>query len=67
MGEIEVASERLWGASTERALRNFRISTEKMPEALIRALAQVKKAAASGMRPAPSRCSQGLGHHPGGG
>jgi fumarate hydratase class II len=47
MGEIEVPSERLWGASTERSRRNFRISTERMPEALIRALALVKKAAAS--------------------
>jgi fumarate hydratase class II len=47
MGEIEVASERLWGAATERARRNFRISTERMPEALIRSLVLVKKAAAS--------------------
>ncbi len=47
LGEIEVPSERLWGASTERARRNFRISTEKMPEDLIRALVRVKKAAAS--------------------
>src|SRR3989304_3870687 len=47
MGEIEVPSERLWGASTERSRRNFRISTERMPEALIRSLVLVKKAAAS--------------------
>jgi fumarate hydratase class II len=46
MGEIEVPSDRLWGASTERSRRNFRISTELMPEALIRALVLVKKAAA---------------------
>jgi fumarate hydratase class II len=45
-GEIEVASERLWGASTERSRQNFRISTERMPEALIQALVLVKKAAA---------------------
>ena len=47
MGEIEVPSERLWGASTERSRRNFRISTERMPEAPIRSLVLVKKAAAS--------------------
>ncbi len=47
MGEIEVPSERLWGASTERSRRNFRISTERVPEAVIRALALVKKASAS--------------------
>ena len=45
-GPIEVPAERLWGAQTQRSLTNFRISTEKMPPALIRALAQVKRAAA---------------------
>jgi fumarate hydratase class II len=47
MGEIEVAAERYWGASTERSRRNFRISTERMPEAVVRALVLVKKAAAA--------------------
>jgi fumarate hydratase class II len=45
-GPIEVPAERLWGAQTQRSLMNFRISTEKMPPALIKALAQVKRAAA---------------------
>src|SRR5438128_12491233 len=45
-GPIEVPAERLWGAQTQRSLANFRISTEKMPPALIKALAQVKRAAA---------------------
>src|SRR5919206_1636334 len=45
-GPIEVPAERLWGAQTQRSLQNFRISTEKMPPALIKALAQVKRAAA---------------------
>jgi fumarate hydratase class II len=45
-GPIEVPAERLWGAQTQRSLTNFRISTEKMPPALIKALAQVKRAAA---------------------
>ncbi|MEP6738967.1 MAG: class II fumarate hydratase [Caldimonas sp.] len=45
-GEIAVAADRLWGAQTERSLRNFDISTEKMPKELIRALALVKRASA---------------------
>ena len=45
-GMIEVPSERLWGAQTQRSLRHFRISTERMPLALILALAMVKRAAA---------------------
>jgi fumarate hydratase class II len=45
-GTIEVPAERLWGAQTERSRRFFRISGERMPLAVIYALAQVKKAAA---------------------
>jgi len=45
-GPIEVPSERLWGAQTQRSLQNFDISGERMPVALLRALATVKKAAA---------------------
>jgi fumarate hydratase class II len=45
-GPIEVPAECLWGAQTQRSLGNFRISTEKMPAALVRALAQVKRASA---------------------
>ncbi len=45
-GSIEVPADRLWGAQTERSLQHFRISTEKMPEALIFAIALVKKVAA---------------------
>jgi fumarate hydratase class II len=45
-GPIEVPAERLWGAQTERSRQHFRISEEKMPSELIRALALVKKAAA---------------------
>src|SRR5947199_28525 len=40
------AAERLWGAQTQRSLTNFKIGTEKMPPQLIKALAQVKRAAA---------------------
>ncbi|HLV65897.1 MAG TPA: class II fumarate hydratase [Polyangiaceae bacterium] len=45
-GPIEVASERLWGAQTQRSLEHFRISRERMPIEVVRALALVKKAAA---------------------
>jgi fumarate hydratase class II len=46
-GEIEVPATRLWGAQTERSLRHFRISDERMPPELIRALALVKRACAT--------------------
>ena len=45
-GLIAVAEERLWGAQTQRSLHHFHISTERMPEALIMALAMVKRASA---------------------
>ena len=46
MGVIEVDTRRLWGAQTQRALVHFRISDERMPMALIHALASVKQACA---------------------
>jgi fumarate hydratase class II len=45
-GPIEVPADRLWGAQTQRSLTNFKISGERMPQDLIRALVTVKKAAA---------------------
>jgi fumarate hydratase class II len=45
-GDIEVASDKLWGAQTQRALHHFAISGERMPPELIWALALVKRAAA---------------------
>src|SRR6476646_6240459 len=45
-GPIEVPADALWGAQTQRSLQNFKISTEKMPPSLIKALAQVKRGAA---------------------
>lgn len=45
-GDIDVLTERLWGAQTQRSLKHFAISTELMPIKLIYALAQVKRAAA---------------------
>ena len=46
-GTIEVAAERLWGAQTQRSLAHFAISTERMPDELIHALAMTKAAGAS--------------------
>jgi fumarate hydratase, class II len=46
MGAIDVPDERYWGAQTQRSLENFRIGGERMPAALIHALAIQKKAAA---------------------
>jgi fumarate hydratase, class II len=45
-GPIEVPAERLWGAQTERSRRFFRISGERMPLAVVHALALVKRSAA---------------------
>ncbi|HET9956385.1 MAG TPA: class II fumarate hydratase, partial [Polyangiaceae bacterium] len=45
-GPIDVPADRLWGAQTERSLRFFAISNERVPRELVRALALVKKAAA---------------------
>ena len=49
-GTIEVPAERLWGAQTQRSLHHFAISTERMPAALLQALAEVKRAAAQANR-----------------
>jgi len=46
LGEINVPEDRYWGAQTQRSLENFPIGDEKMPVAIIRAFAIVKKAAA---------------------
>ena len=45
-GEVRVPADRLWGAQTQRSLENFRISGERMPLELIRALALVKRSCA---------------------
>ncbi len=45
-GDIAVAADRLWGAQTQRSLHHFDISTERMPDELIWALAMVKRSAA---------------------
>jgi fumarate hydratase class II len=62
-GPIDVPADRLWGAQTQRSLAHFRISTEKMPEALIRALLVVKRAAArvnAGLGLLPARTADAI-------
>jgi fumarate hydratase class II len=46
MGEIEVPSDRYWGAQTARSLHHFDIGRETMPEPLIRAFGILKGASA---------------------
>ena len=46
-GPIDVPAGALWGAQTQRSLHHFAISTERMPTALLLALAEVKRACAA--------------------
>lgn len=46
MGTIEVASDRYWGAQTQRSLKYFAIGEDTMPPVLIRAFGLLKRAAA---------------------
>jgi fumarate hydratase class II len=46
MGEINVPSDKYYGAQTARSLMNFKIGGERFPRELIRALGILKKAAA---------------------
>ncbi|MBL4844391.1 MAG: class II fumarate hydratase [Planctomycetes bacterium] len=46
LGAVDVPSEMLWGAQTQRSLENFPIGWETIPRAVVRGLAIVKQAAA---------------------
>ena len=46
MGEIEVSTDRYWGAQTQRSLHHFDIGDETMPKPLIRAFGILKGASA---------------------
>ncbi len=46
IGNIDVPSDKYWGAQTQRSLENFKIGTEKMPIPVIHAIAIIKKVAA---------------------
>ena len=47
MGALEVPSDALWGAQTQRAANNFPVSGLRMPRQFIRALGLIKWGAAS--------------------
>ena len=46
MGEMQVPTDKYWGAQTARSLQNFKIGGETMPPPLIKALGILKKNAA---------------------
>ncbi|MGN8261191.1 class II fumarate hydratase [Pseudomonas sp. SMSB3] len=46
LGPVEVPDDAYWGAQTQRSLINFAIGQERMPLAVLHALALIKKAAA---------------------
>ena len=50
IGPIDVPADRYWGAQTQRSLENFAIGAERMPLALVHALALVKRVAAQANR-----------------
>ena len=54
LGGIEVASEALWGAQTQRSLQNFAISDERIPLEIIQALAWIKRSCACLLYTSPS-------------
>ena len=46
MGELKIPSDAFYGAQTQRAIDNFPISGRPMPESFVRALIDIKQAAA---------------------
>ena len=46
MGPVRIPAKALWGAQTQRAVDNFRIARRPLPQAFLRALAQIKAACA---------------------
>ena len=47
LGEVDVPSDKLWGAQTERSLEHFSIGQDLIPREMIAAFATLKKAAAN--------------------
>jgi fumarate hydratase, class II len=45
MGEVQVPTDKYWGAQTQRSIENFKIGGHRMPIEVIRAFAILKKAA----------------------
>ena len=46
LGPVDVPSDKLWGAQTQRSLEHFSIGTDLIPREMISAYAILKKAAA---------------------
>lgn len=46
MGEVQVPSDRFWGAQTQRSLGNFKIGGDRFPREMVKALGILKKSAA---------------------
>src|ERR1700678_2473220 len=47
LGEVQVPSDKLWGAQTQRSLEHFSIGTDLIPREMITAYAILKKSAAN--------------------
>src|ERR1700677_301887 len=47
MGKVDVPSDKLWGAQTQRSLEHFSIGHDLIPREMITAYATLKKAAAN--------------------
>ena len=47
LGVVEVPSDKLWGAQTQRSLEHFSIGTDLIPREMITSYAILKKAAAA--------------------
>src|SRR3984893_17510553 len=47
LGVVEVPTDKLWGAQTQRSLEHFSIGTDLIPREMITAYATLKKAAAT--------------------
>src|SRR6476646_5792993 len=50
LGKVEVRSDKLWGAQTQRSLEHFSIGKDLIPREMITAYATLKKAAATANR-----------------
>ncbi len=46
MGEVQVPSDKFWGAQTQRSTQNFKIGGDRFPREMIKALGVLKKSAA---------------------
>jgi fumarate hydratase class II len=59
-GTIQVPTDKLWGAQTQRSLGNFKIGDERLPRPMIRALAIIKRCAAQ-VNVAQGRLDENIG------